>query len=132
MTYFYLTDISADVPSASESLPETASSSADQKLTRDDLSMIEKLLENHSTKWRDIGNSLGFPPDELDSISARPSLLQSAPSSYLQELLKQWLEWPTKYHPNPPTLEVLRAALEKEGLSKIAEEVGKEIAIRGT
>ena len=56
-------------------------------------------------------------------------LLTGAPVSYLQELLSQWVQWPTTDHPNHPTLEALCTALSSSlvGLGSLAEEVEKEM-----
>ena len=57
------------------------------------------------------------------------TLLVGAPVSHLQELLNQWVQWPTTEHPNNPTLEALCAALRSPlvGLGSLAEEVEKEM-----
>ena len=60
------------------------------------------------------------------------TLLVGAPVSYLQELLSQWVQWPTTEHPSNPTLEALCAALRSPlvGLGSLAKEVEKEIKPR--
>ena len=50
-------------------------------------------LENHASRWRDIGAKLGFRQGELDNIQASPVSALGAPKSYLSTLLSQWLEW---------------------------------------
>jgi hypothetical protein len=57
------------------------------------------------------------------------TLLTGAPVSYLQELLSQWVQWPTTDHPNHPTLRALCTALRSSlvGLGSLAKEVEKEM-----
>ena len=52
-----------------------------------------------------------------------------APISYLQELLSQWLQWPTDSHPTKPTLEALCTALQSSlvGLGSLAERMNEEM-----
>ena len=68
---------------------------------------------------------------ELNTISSMPLLLVGAPTSYLQELLSQWVQWPTASHSTRPTLESLCAALQSSlvGLGSLAETVNKEIRL---
>ena len=49
--------------------------------------------------------------------------------SYLQELLSQWVQWPTEEHQNNPTLGALCTALRSSlvGLGSLAEDVEKEM-----
>ena len=88
-----------------------------------------RLLQSYSYKWNPIGLSLGFTPHELCTISSKVTLLTGAPVSYLQELLSQWVQWPTEEHRNDPTLEALCTALRSSlvGLGGLAEEVEKEM-----
>ena len=88
-----------------------------------------RLLQSYSYKWNQIGLSLGFTQHELRTISNMVILLTGAPVSYLQELLSQWVQWPTTDHPNHPTLEALCTALSSSlvGLGSLAEEVEKEM-----
>ena len=101
----------------------------DPRLSQSDLNKIVSLLKECSYKWREIGASLGFRSEELSSISGRPSLY--SPDSYLRELLSQWLDWPTPYHPDPPTWEILLQALKRADLKELAERVNKEVGIYG-
>jgi hypothetical protein len=71
-------------------------------------------LEKHSAKWRDISRCLGFLPSKLDVIQAKPLLMVGAPSSWLEEVLTQWLSSGTA------TLETLRKALYGAGLGQTA------------
>ena len=94
---------------------------------------IARLLKDNcslfSIKWNEIGFGLGFTPSELEVIRRNPSLFMSAPTSFLTELLSQWVQWPTVNHPIKPTLgalcETLRSSL--VGLGNLAEIVEKEI-----
>ena len=54
-------------------------------------SVLFNQLANHSAEWRNIGRCLGFLPSRLDVIEARPLLLKTAPSNWLDALLAQWL-----------------------------------------
>ena len=49
--------------------------------------------------------------------------------SFLQELLSQWVQWPTEEHQNDPTLEALCTALRSRlvGLGSLAEELEREM-----
>ena len=99
------------------------------KLSEKDLVHLMRLLRNYSTKWDMIGLSLGFIQPELNIISGMLALLTGAPVSYLQELLSQWVQWPTADHPYDPTLGALCTALRSSlvGLGSLAEELEKEM-----
>ena len=58
-----------------------------------------------------------------------PLLLVRAPTSFLQELLSLWVQWPTASHPTKPTLEALCAALRSSlvGLGSLADKVNEEM-----
>ena len=99
------------------------------KLSEKDLVHLMRLLQSYSYKWNLIGLSLGFIQPELTTISRMLALLTGAPVSYLQELLSQWVQWPTADHPSHPTLGALCTALHSSlvGLGSLAEEVEKEM-----
>ena len=99
------------------------------KLSEKDLVHLMQLLWSYSTKWEMIGLSLGFIRRELNIISGMPKLFVGAPVSRLQELLSQWVQWPTANHPSHPTLGALCTALRSSlvGLGSLAEEVEKEM-----
>ena len=99
------------------------------KLSERDLVHLMRLLQSYSYKWNPIGLSLGFIQHELNIIFGMPKLLVGAPVSYLQELLSQWVQWPTEGHQNNPTLGALCTALRSSlvGLGSLAEEVEKEM-----
>ena len=98
-------------------------------LSEKDLVHLMRLLQSYSYKWNPIGLSLGFTQHELNTIFGMLKLLVGAPVSYLQELLSQWVQWPTTDHPSHPTLGALSTALRSSlvGLGSLAEEVEKEM-----
>ena len=98
-------------------------------LSERDIAELLNLLQIYSYKWCNIGLSLGFLPPELDTISSMSKLFAGAPASYLQEILSQWIQWPTANHPTRPTLETLCAALRSPlvGLGSLADKVEKEM-----
>ena len=99
------------------------------KLSEEDLVHLMRLLWSYSYKWNPIGLSLGFTQHELNTIFGMFKLLVGAPVSYLQELLSQWVQWPTADHPSHPTLGALCTALRSSlvGLGSLAEEVEGEM-----
>ena len=91
--------------------------------------MYAKLTE-YSDKWREIGTYLGFRPTELDNIHARPFLMHTAPNSWFNTMLAEWLQWAPgdrRESINYATLEGLRDALNKAGLSEAAYWITTEI-----
>jgi hypothetical protein len=99
------------------------------KLSEKDLVHLMRLLQSYSYKWNPIGLNLGFTQHELNTIFGMLKLMVGAPVSYLQELLSQWVQWPTEEHQNNPTLGALCTALRSSlvGLGGLAEEVEKEM-----
>ena len=91
------------------------------KLTDEDICKLLELIHTGSSKWYDIGLHLGF---------FMPLFLASAPTSYLIELLRQWIQWPTQDHPTEPTLRALCTALCSSlvGLGSLADKVEKEMS----
>ena len=92
-------------------------------LNEENHSTLLKQLQEHSANWREIGSYLGFRPSELKKIHAQPLLLPTAPTSWLSEMLAQWLQWSpgdsrrsTKF----ALLEDLKAALCEVGLTETA------------
>ena len=108
---------------------ETENSATQTRLTQKDLVNLLKLLQSHSYQWKLIGLSLGFIDPELTTISNMHRLFMGAPTSFLQELLSQWVQWPTASHPTKPTLEALCAALRSSlvGLGSLADKVNEEM-----
>ena len=99
------------------------------KLSEKDLVHLMRLLQSYSYKWEIIGLILGFTQHELNTISGMLKLITGAPVSYLQELLSQWVQWPTADHPSHPTLGALCTVLRSRlvGLGSLAEEVEREM-----
>ena len=98
-------------------------------LNEKDVAKLMKLLCKFSYMWDSIGVMLGFLPTEITTIRSMPLLLPSAPTSYLLELLTQWVQWPTESHPSVPTLRTLCDSLKSSpvGLCSLAEEVEEEM-----
>ena len=92
----------------------------------DDHSSIYSKLKDKAANWRDIGKELGFKEGEMNNIQSNPMLLlQSAPKSYLRELLSQWLQWAPgdeRGSTGCASKESLRAALLKANLGQLAEQ----------
>ena len=101
-------------------------------MSEKDIVKLMRLLQSYSYKWNPIGLSLGFTQHELNTIFGMLRLLVEAPVSYLQELLSQWVQWPTTEHPSNPTLEALCTALRSPlvGLGSLAKEVEREMNAR--
>ena len=83
-------------------------------------------LNEHASKWREIGTYLGFRPGELDVIQSKPLLLTGAPGSWLSQLLSDWFQWApgdgrgsTAY----ATLSALKTAVDRAGLGRTAAEL---------
>ena len=98
-------------------------------LSEKDLVNLMQLLQSYSSKWNSIGLSLGFTLPELNTISSMSRLFNGAPVSYLQELLSQWVQWPTTNHPSNPTLEAFCTALRSSlvGLGSLAQNMENEL-----
>ena len=67
--------------------------SGEARLSDGDHQDVYSRLEQHAFRWRDIGSALGFSQGELNNIEAKPLLFQLAPTSWLREMLTQWLQW---------------------------------------
>ena len=80
-------------------------------LTEDHVALLLEEMHQYSYKWREIGTALKFKQSELNNISARPSLIATAPSSFLGVLMNQWVQWPITEHNTRPTLGELHRAL---------------------
>ena len=82
-----------------------------------------KHLHHHGYKWRQIGLSLDFSYDELEDI--RHSAPNLTTQLLLTKVLTDWSQWPTKPHPNLPTMEALCDALRdgRVGLGAVASEL---------
>ena len=85
-------------------------------------SLIQQ-LSSDAAKWRDIGIYLGFTTNELDIIQSKPALYTQGPTSWLQEILSQWLQWApgdSRGSTSFATLETLKTALSRVGLGATA------------
>jgi hypothetical protein len=82
-------------------------------LTERDLSDLLTQLNNHATKWRDIGT---HHPGELDNIQARPFLMPTAPESWLGAMLTEWLQRAPNDTRGSSSIESLTHALSKCGI----------------
>ena len=89
----------------------------------DDLEILFEKLTLYAARWDVIATHLSFKQPELKKIRAMPGLFEGAPSSWLKEMLTQWLQQKpgdkrgtTDY----PTLENLKLALDKTGLAAFA------------
>ena len=101
----------------------------DMRLTEEEVAKLLELIHTFSYKWDMIGLKIGFTISELENIKSMPSLFMSAPMSYLKELLRRWVQWPTLRHPTRPTLRVLCTSLRSSlvCLGSLADEVEREI-----
>lgn len=76
---------------------------------------IFSFLKCYAHLWRNIGNELGFLPNELSVIESNPILMtQNPPVSYLSKMLELWLQWAPsdgRGSKNFATFEDLQAAL---------------------
>ena len=92
-------------------------------------SLLPKLLcklNNHASKWKDIGTHLGFLQGELDNIEGKPSLHSSGPKAWLREMLREWLEWApgdSRGSSSCASIESLKCALDKSGLAQTALDI---------
>ena len=99
------------------------------KLSDEDIPKLLELIHTFSSKWYLIGFCLGFLQPELETIQSMPHLYMLAPTSFLTELLSQWIQWPTQDHPTEPTLGALCTALRSSlvGLGRLADKVEIEM-----
>ena len=98
----------------------------DQQLTDKDHDKLFLQLRTHASRWRDIAAHLGFFQEELDRIQRTPTLLNQGPSSYLSEVLSQWLQWAPgdgRGSTDFAKLSALKLALSATGLGHTAHNV---------
>ena len=96
------------------------------RLSEQDFARISAKLSPHSSRWRRIGEGLGFTPAELSNIEAAPLLLPGAPVSYLSAILSGWLQWApgdARGSRDYATLQSLRTAVDNAGLGLTAQEL---------
>ena len=109
--------------------PFTSISTGQTPLNEHNHSVLLEQLHTHSAKWREIGESLGFRPSELDEIQARPPLWSGAPRSFLSAMLTDWLQWAPgdgRGSTSFATLEDLKAAVGQIRLGATAYNLGIE------
>ena len=98
-------------------------------MTERDVFYLMELLEEYSYLWQRIGLYLGFVPLEITAMyshyTSRYHIMYDGESSEscLHHLLTQWVQWPTREHPNRPTLEALCSSLRMAGQRWLAERV---------
>ena len=95
-------------------------------IAQEDVNFLLGVLCTSAHKWEFIGMALGFLDGELKNISS--SSPTAGVQRHLKEMLSQWAHWPTKTHPDPPTLERLCDALRSQlvGLGNVADHVYKQ------
>ena len=101
----------------------TVNHSTHTVLTSGHYASLIQQLSKYAAKWRDIGIYLGFTTNELDIIQSKPALQTEAPTSWLQEILSQWLQWApgdSRGSTSFATLENLKTALSRAGLGATA------------
>lgn len=80
-------------------------------------------LKPCAAKWEDIAKALCFEIGEIANIRANPLKLMNAPGSFMDGVIEEWLRWApndARGSKSYPTLEALRAAVDKAGYSSIA------------
>ena len=106
--------------------PIIADSSSDSldKLTERHIPSMFQQLNIHASKWREIGTYLGFRLGELSNIEARPTLVSSAPTSWLSAMLEEWIQWApgdNRGSTGFAKIEDLKRALRHAGLAATAD-----------
>ena len=95
-------------------------------LSPQDVSKIIEKLSPNSNKWEEIGERIGFSSLRLQNIRDMPSLFNSAPSSYLRQMLCEWQQWApgdARGSSSYATLEALVSAVDRAGLGRAAQEL---------
>ena len=119
-----------------EFLPKHSTDSGDagqvHVLGVSDLTLLTTVLGGYASKWNLIGIALGFTPQEISNIRSKQSLSETAPKSYLVELLNEWLHCSKEVHKVEPTLEALETALKSQfvGLGVVSETLRCQILQR--
>ena len=101
------------------------------KLSESHLPELLSKLNDHASRWRDIGMYLGFRKGELDNIAGSPLLWTESPRSWLREILGAWLEWApgdSRGSDAFASIESLKCALDKSGLAQTALDVQSRFA----
>ena len=117
--------------SSTSELP--AQQNEDLPLTvKDHHAVLLHILKPHATKWREIGQHLGFLPGDLDNIQGDPLLLLTAPVSWMNVMLERFLIRGFKRHLDDAetesckrgaTMSVLETALNKAGFGVTASQL---------
>ena len=100
--------------------------SAHTRLDRSHHANLLLQLTKDASDWRKVGTYLGFVSGELENIQSNPSLFCKAPTSWLSELLTQWLQWAPgdiRGSTSFATLEDLKTALNQAGLGVSAHDL---------
>lgn len=118
--------VSTDTELSECDILDSSHLSSQQILTSNNIRALIKALAPYCVKWKQIGLSLGFTFNELEIIQRKPLLLNDAPSSWLTDMLNQWLQWtPETEHGQYATVESLKKALVSHdvGLGAVAEQL---------
>ena len=83
--------------------------------------LICSVLDHHATKWFEIGRGLNFEEGELKNIQCRPLLMQSAPNSWLETMISEWLKRAPGDSRGECTVESLQSSLRESGLGALAD-----------
>ena len=95
-------------------------------ISKQEFSGAHGILKHHAHKWKLIGQGLGFTADELSIIEATPTLLTTAPRSYLDAMLSDWWQWAPgdcRGSTDYATLASLKSAVNSAGLGRTAHEL---------
>ena len=107
-----------------ENVQSQSPPTSDRRLTESDIPQLMEKLAPHATKWSLLGIALGFKPNELDLIAAKPHLFYGAPTTYLAEMLCEWVQWsPETDNTKYATIADLKQALRSQlvGLGALSE-----------
>ena len=97
-----------------------------RRLYERDYNWICGQLYQYASKWRTIGQGLGFTSAELDTIQASPANFTDAPTSYLYAMFSRWLQWApgdARGSRDYATLRSLRRAVDRAGLGVVAQQL---------
>ena len=79
-----------------------------------------------AAKWREIAQGLRFHPGEIDNIQADPMKMMGAPVSYMDAVLKVWMEkgpGDDRGSTDVATLEELVLAVRRANCGRIAQDL---------
>ena len=98
-----------------ENVQSQSPPTSDRHLTENDIPQLMEKLAPHAAKWSLLGIALGFKPSELDLIAAKPRLFYGAPTTYLTEMLYEWVQWsPETVNTKYATITDLKLALRSQ------------------